>query len=781
VSLIGAATLGPAGYWRPGAILFISSLVSRAALALLLITLPGTATVTGAASQTVEPADGLWNAVPWMATRERTAQSSSPGRALIEWTNQVATFGSGLAVAGGDQEDSRPWLLVGARALRVGERRVGGFVGLRHGRGGAGWSINFGLAGGVGDSFYGDDLVSVRDVDGDGRDELLVYCARPLAGSPYPAGWALHLSRASGWESRPSWVLGARAGAAFGFGHMASAGDVNGDGYGDVMIGVPDAEGGRGIAMLYLGSSEGLAREPAWTKEGEQAGELLGFGVAGVGDVNGDGFGDVFVGSPGHGDNQSRRGRGRVYLGQPSGLAEPPHWSASGVEDAAWFGAAAAAAGDIDADGCADFLVSAPGTATKSQRNPQWPGSISLYAGGRRPLSGQPRAVIQGVRNAELFGRSFGMVGDMDGDGDVELAVGAPRAAVHWSGQGRVDVWTVRPDFSLVPRVSIEGTAAGQRFGWRVVGADFNGDGLADLAASGPFHRPANPNSGHGMIGITWGSRTLLALNPAFRSRELSVPGTSDIESTAPLAHGTGRGHHLTIWAAGGGVAAIAGVCALGCWWRRREAELVKRERERFARDLHDHVGGHLTHLRLVSEPETEHAGDPRSRRQPNETWAAMSRQLSDSLADVIWLARSDTKRLDALTDRMIDTATTWLEAAGIACRLDVPPSLPDVALDSHRCRDALLVFKEAINNLIRHSKATRAEIIIQVNEGPWLDVQVADDGGGFPIPERLPAKSGLANMKSRVEAVGGTWSIESTPKSTRIRYRMALKAGPGV
>ncbi len=699
---------------------------------------------------------------------------------MIEWTNRVASFGSGLCVVTGDREDFRPWLVVGARALRVGDRRVGGFLGLRHGTSAGEWSTGFGLAGGLGDSFYGDDLISVRDVDGDGRDELLVYCARPLAGSAYPSGWALHLSRSPGWESRPSWVLAARAGAAIGFGHMASAGDVNGDGHGDVMIGVPDAEGGRGIAMLYLGSPEGLAREPAWTKEGEQAGELFGFGVAGLGDVNGDGLEDVFVGSPGHGDNQSRRGRGRVYLGQPSGLAEPPHWSASGVEDAAWFGAAAAAAGDIDGDGCADFLVSAPGTATKSQRNPQWPGSVSLYAGGRRPLSGQPRAVIQGVRNTEWFGRSFGMVGDMDGDGDVELAVGVPRAAVQWSGQGRVDVWTVRPDFSLVPRVSIEGTAAGQRFGWRVVGADFNGDGLADLAASGPFHRPANPNSGHGMIAITWGSRTLLALNPAFRSREPSESVTAGVTTAGEPSHGEFRVTRILPWAGGSMVAAFAGVQLLRRWWRSREVELVKRERERFARDLHDHVGGHLTHLRLVSDPETQHAGDPRPRNQANESWAAMSKQLSDSLADVIWFARSDTKRLDALTDRMIDTATTWLEAAGIACRLDVPSSLPDVALDSHRCRDALLVFKEAINNLIRHSKATRAEIIIQVTEGPWLDVQVADDGGGFPIPERLPAKSGLANMKSRVEAVGGTWSIESDRKSTRIRYRMALKAAPG-
>lgn len=723
----------------------------------------------------VEPLSGSWKGTAWMATKERTAQAISPPLTQIEWTNVVASFGSGLSVVAGDVGDPRPWLLVGARALRVGERRVGGVLGLRHEAATGGWAIEFGLAGASGDSFYGDDLVAVRDVNGDGREDLLVYCARPLAGTPYQAGWVLHVSHSKGWHAEPGWVLGSRVAAPLGFGHMASAGDVNGDGFGDVVIGVPNANGERGIAMLYLGSSQGLGPEPAWAREGEQAGELFGFGVAGVGDVNGDGWDDVFVGAPGHREKEGQRGRWEIFLGDASGLSREAHGSASGLDDAAWFGAAAAPAGDIDGDGCADFLVSAPGPVTRTQRNPGWPGSISLFAGERRSGRHPPRVLIQGVRHTDWFGRSFGVVGDMDGDGEVELAVGVPRAAMSWPVQGRVEVWTVRRDFSVIPRIMIEGTAPGQRLGWRVAGADFNQDGLADLVATGPFHMPANANSGHGMVAVVWGSPEVFARHPALRSQEMAATQTAGIEVEDPVPHTTARDSRTMLWAAGAAGLVLLGAGALGCWWRRREVEVVRRERQRFARDLHDQVGGYLTHLGLVSDRVRQQSTEPLPQRDANEQWLTVSKQLSDGLTDVIWLAREDTKQLEALLDRIIDTATTWLDAAGIACRLRIPPSLPEVPVDPGFCWDVLLVFKEAVNNLIRHSKATCAEIDIHVTEGRWLDVQVADNGAGFDPPAILPTTGGLSNMKFRVESGGGSWNIESDPRGTRVRYRMDL------
>lgn len=728
-----------------------------------------------AAELPVEIVTDRWQAVSRPAAMQNIFHSASPLRSLLEWTNGVASFGSGLAVANGTPDDPRPWLLVGARAFRAHGQRVGGLVGMRHEEAAPHWSIDFDLAGGLGDSFYGDDLVVLRDVNGDGREDLLVYSSRALAGTSFHAAWSLHLSQAAGWQSEPAWILGSRVALLPGFGHMASAGDVNGDGFGDVVIGIPEAHGEKGIALVYPGSAEGLARAPAWVKTGEQAGELFGYGVAGVGDVNGDGFDDVFVGAPGHGSENSQRGRGEVFFGRASGLSRESSWTASGAEDAAWFGDAAAAAGDINRDGCADFFVSAPGPRRSVRRNVGWHGSVSVFTGSPQGAASTPVVVVQGSSDVSWFGRSFSRIGDMDGDGEIELAVGAPRTATDASIQGRVEVWTVRRDFSIIPRIGIDGTTPGQRLGWRLAGGDFNGDGLADLAASGPFHIPANPNSGHGMVAVVWGNREVFNRHPPLRAEPALVKMTESGKEASP-ARAVRHGPRTMVWAAGAAGMVFAGAGALGWWWRRRETELVRRERQRIARDLHDQVGGHLTHLGLVANQERKRSSSADPGGDASQDWQVVTGRIQKGLSDAIWLARSDTQTLEALVDRMIDTATAWLEAAGIACRLDVPDTFPDGSVKAGVCQDVLLVFNESINNLIRHAGATRADIRIRISDERWLEVRVQDDGRGFVLPVPDPAQGGLANMRHRVESLGGQWKIESDSGGTCVRYRIPLR-----
>ena len=111
---------------------------------------------------------------------------------------------------------------------------------------------------------------------------------------------------------------------------VATAGDVNGDGYSDVIVGAHDYDSDQtdeGRAYVYLGSASGLASSPAWTAEGDQAGADFGISVATAGDVNGDGYSDVIVGAPG--TTTARRTRG----GPTSISARPracflPAWTA---------------------------------------------------------------------------------------------------------------------------------------------------------------------------------------------------------------------------------------------------------------------------------------------------------------------------------------------------------------------------------------------------------------------------------------------------------------------
>src|SRR6185369_7553369 len=105
-----------------------------------------------------------------------------------------------------------------------------------------------------------------------------------------------------------------------GFGQaVESAGDVNGDGYSDVIVGAPYFGGDQGRAYVFLGSPSGLSPTQAWTMDGAQPTSHFGSGVAGVGDVDGDGFDDVVVGAMGDSLRDPVGGTAQLYRGSPTG------------------------------------------------------------------------------------------------------------------------------------------------------------------------------------------------------------------------------------------------------------------------------------------------------------------------------------------------------------------------------------------------------------------------------------------------------------------------------
>jgi len=171
----------------------------------------------------------------------------------------------------------------------------------------------------------------------------------------------VYLGSASGLAAGPIWTTsGDQEGSRFGD-SVASAGDVNGDGYSDVIVGAPmasDGEAQEGRARLYLGSPAGPAASPSWTAESDFAGAFFGRSVASAGDVNRDGYSDVIIGAYGY---NNERGQVYLYLGSPSGLAAAPIWTqgnASGGAD--WFGWSVATAGDVNGDGYSDIIIGAP-------------------------------------------------------------------------------------------------------------------------------------------------------------------------------------------------------------------------------------------------------------------------------------------------------------------------------------------------------------------------------------------------------------------------------------
>jgi hypothetical protein len=143
---------------------------------------------------------------------------------------------------------------------------------------------------------------------------------------------------------------------------VSTAGDVNGDGYSDVIVGAPLYDNGQtdeGRAYVYYGSSGGLASSAGWTAESDQADALLGYSVGRAGDVNGDGYSDVIVGARMYDNGQTREGRAYVYYGSAGGLAVSAGWTAESDQANAYFGYSVGTAGDVNGDGYSDVIVGA--------------------------------------------------------------------------------------------------------------------------------------------------------------------------------------------------------------------------------------------------------------------------------------------------------------------------------------------------------------------------------------------------------------------------------------
>jgi hypothetical protein len=192
-----------------------------------------------------------------------------------------------------------------------------------------------------GASHFGSSVATAGDVNGDGYSDVIVGAPLHDNGETSEGRAFVYLGSPSGLAATPDWIAeGDQAIAQYGF-SVATAGDVSGDGYSDVIVGSPfyaNGQSGEGRAFLYLGSASGLATTPAWIVESDQANAQLGRSVAPAGDVDGDGHSDVIVGSPQYGNGENGEGRAFVYLGSASGLAATPAWIAESDQANAFFG-----------------------------------------------------------------------------------------------------------------------------------------------------------------------------------------------------------------------------------------------------------------------------------------------------------------------------------------------------------------------------------------------------------------------------------------------------------
>ena len=210
---------------------------------------------------------------------------------------------------------------------------------------------------------------------------------------------------------------------------------------------------------------------------------------------------------------------------------------------------------------------------------------------------------------------------------------------------------------------------------------------------------------------------------------------------------------------------------------KNKEERLIELERvrTRIATDLHDDIGASLTQIVVLSEVaqqsiERTH-GAPVSAQLASIS--SVSNELVEAMSDIVWAINPQKDRLSDLTLRMRRLASDLLTARQIAFSFHAPVAEQNVPLGANVRRGVFLIFKESLNNIVKHSACTQAEIEFQIG-GEWLTLTLGDNGQGFDPALAASADSrsrarggnGLANMRRRAHEMGGELEVRSASGS---------------
>ncbi|MBK8553935.1 MAG: FG-GAP repeat protein [Ignavibacteria bacterium] len=311
-------------------------------------------------------------------------------------------------------------------------------------------------------SGFGSSVSSAGDMNGDGYTDMIVGASGYSSGTGrvylYDYFMKNEIIRDLSMTGVfPSRFLGAS---------VSSAGDVNGDGYSDVIAGAYGFSSNRGRALVYFGGVSMNNTEDV--AMGGSLGDYLGASVSSAGDVNGDGYTDVIVGSYGYSSN---RGRASVYFGGVS-MNNTADVTMIGEEIGSYFGNSVSSAGDVNGDGYSDVIVGAYRFNTIST------GRAYVYFGGSS-MDTTADLKMTGNTGGDIFGYSVSSAGDVNGDGYSDVIVGANG---YSSQTGRTFVFLGGTTMDSTADVIMTGEATGNQFGTSVSSAgDVNGDGYSDV------------------------------------------------------------------------------------------------------------------------------------------------------------------------------------------------------------------------------------------------------------------------------------------------------------
>ncbi len=431
--------------------------------------------------------------------------SASGLSTIANWTaesNQAnASFGRCVASAGDVNGDGYSDVIVGAHQFDNVETNEGAAFVYHGAPAGLSATSNWTAESNQADAWFGFSVAAAGDVNGDGYSDVIVGAHFFDNGQTNEGRAYVYHGSATGLSTSPNWTVESnQTGATFGR-SVASAGDVNGDGFSDLIIGARLFDNGQtdeGRAFVYHGSATGLSTTANWTAESNQLNAQFGVAVASAGDVNGDGFSDVIVGANLFDNGQTDEGRAYVYFGSATGLSTTTNWTAESNQGGAQFGAAVASAGDVNGDGFSDVIVGANWFDNVEVNE----GAAFVYLGSATGLSATANWTAESNQASANFGTAVASAGDVNGDGFSDVIVGANQFSISGVTQGQAFVYHgSATGIAATPNWSAESNQAFANFGTAVASAgDVNGDGYSDVIVGASGFDNVESNEGRAFV-----------------------------------------------------------------------------------------------------------------------------------------------------------------------------------------------------------------------------------------------------------------------------------------
>ena len=333
-------------------------------------------------------------------------------------------------------------------------------------------------------SKFGFSISSAGDVNADGYDDIIV-------GEPdylFSKGRAFIYFGGLEINTSPDIIFSGENSQDFFGSSVSGAGDLNNDGYNDVVIGAYGNNFNTGKAYIYFGSNS-MDSTADVILTGEDTYSNFGVSVSNAGDVNNDGYEDLIIGADSY---NGYTGRAYLYYGGMS-IDNISDVQFTGIIYSTSFGHSVSGAGDVNGDNFDDIIIGAYGVSLGS-------GSADIYFGSSS-MDNTSDVSISGIFHS-AFGRSVSCAGDVNGDGFDDVVVGQD---YYGNNTGSAKIYLGSASMNNNPDIILNGENSTDKFGWSVSGAgDINGDGFDDVISGAPDF-----SGGKGKIYVYYGAASM--------------------------------------------------------------------------------------------------------------------------------------------------------------------------------------------------------------------------------------------------------------------------------